>query len=109
MIDKLFGGKSAEAVLLFIYAFDEGYASEIASFSGIALNVIQKQLLKFEDAGLLVSQNKGKTRMFMWNPRYYFLNEFKEFLKKVFMALSEDEMKKYYELRKRPRKGDKTL
>lgn len=109
MIEKLFGGRSAEVVLLFIYAFDEGYASEIASFSGISLNVIQKQLLKFEDSGLLVSKNKGKTRMFMWNPGYYFLDEFKAFMKKVFMSLPEEEMKKYYAIRQRPRKGDKVL
>jgi hypothetical protein len=109
MIEKLFGGKSAEEVLLYFYAFDEGYASEIASFSGFSLNVIQKQLQKFEDSGLLVSKKIDKTRVFFWNPRYYFLDEFKAFIKKVFMSLPENELKKYYEVRKRPRKGDKKL
>ncbi len=109
MIAKLFNGKSAEAVLLFLYAYNEGYANEISKFSGISLNSIQKQLIKFEDSGLFVSQLKGKTKMFLWNPRYPFLEEFKLFLKKVFLYLPEDEMKNYNIKRKRPRKGDKIL
>ncbi len=109
MIAKLFNGKSAETVLLFLYAYNEGYANEISKFSGISLNSIQKQLTKFENAGLFVSQFKGKTKMFLWNPRYPFLKEFKLFLKKVFMYLPEKEMEQYNAKRKRPRKSDKKL
>ncbi len=109
MIEKLFNGKSAEAVLLFIYAYNEGYAYEISRFSKISLNSIQKQLIKFESSGLFVSQLKGKTRIFTWNPRYPFLEEFKQFIKKVFLYLPEEETKHYYSKRKRPRKTDKEL
>ena len=109
MIAKLFNGKSAETVLLFLYAYNEGYASEISNFSGISLSSIQKQLIKFENAGLFVSQLKGKTKVFIWNPRYPFLEEFKLFLKKVFLYLPEKEMNNYNKKRKRPRKGDKIL
>lgn len=109
LIEKLLGGKSAEEVLLYIYAFGEGYGAEISSFSGISLNVIQKQLSKFEDAGLLVSMLRGRTRIFKWNPRYPFLSEFRQFIEKVFLAQSQENIKHYYSQRKRPRKAGKKI
>ncbi len=107
MIEKILGGKSAEAVVLYMYAFDECYAREVSQFSGMALNTIQKQLEKFEDAGVLVSLKKGRTRMFLWNPRYPFLTEFLAFIEKVFLSLPEKEKERYFSIRKRPRKQGK--
>ena len=109
MIDKLFGSKSAEDVLLFLTAFEEGYARKIALFYGTSLNVIQKRLAKLEDAGVLVSTMKGRTKLYVWNPRYPFLKEFQAFLKKVFLYLPEETAEKYRQQRRRPRKGDKKL
>ena len=109
MIEILLGGKSAKAILFYLYAFDEGYATEISEFSEMALNVIQKKLIRFEDSGLLVSKRRGKTKIFFWNPRYRFLVEFKNFIKKDFLSLSDEEMQSYYAKRQRPRKGDKRL
>jgi hypothetical protein len=43
----------------------------------------QSQLLKLEEAGILVSQLKGKTRMFTWNPRYPYLKELQALLNRM--------------------------
>lgn len=70
---------------------------------------MQKQLVKFEDMGLLVSKFRRKTKGFMWNPRCYYLKEFRELLQKVFLSLPLPEQQKYNSVRQRPRKGDKKL
>jgi hypothetical protein len=61
--------------LIFIEALGEGYAREISRFFAIALDPIQKQLNKLELGGILVSFDKGRTRIYMFNPRYPFLIE----------------------------------
>ena len=109
MIEKLLGSKSSENVLLFLTAFEEGYAREIAFFYGTSLNVIQKQLAKLEDAGVIVSTMKGRTKLYVWNPRYPFLKEFQMFLRKVFLYLPEETAEKYQQSRRRPRRSDKRL
>jgi predicted transcriptional regulator len=61
MLEPLLGSKSAEKVLIFIEARDEGYAREISRFFTIALNPVQKQVDKLEMGGVLVSFSKGRT------------------------------------------------
>ncbi|NOH01377.1 MAG: hypothetical protein HND47_05080 [Chloroflexi bacterium] len=57
MIEVLLGSKSAERVLVYIFARGEGYAREVASFYGTDLKPIQMQLDKFEKGGVLVSRS----------------------------------------------------
>lgn len=109
MIGKLFGSSTAEKVLFYLTAYQEGYASVIAKTFEIPLNMVQKQLVKFENASLLVSVLKGRTRVFCWNPRYPFLKEFKAFLEKAFEFIPEEEKEKYYRQRQRPRRTGKPL
>lgn len=109
MVDKLFGGKTAKEILFYIYSFNEGYATEISKFSGISLSIVQKQLIKFEDIGILVSNFKGKTKMYMWNPRCFYLDELKALLKKIFLTMNNEDRERYNTLRRRPRKSDNLL
>lgn len=109
MIESLLGSKNAERVLIYILAREEGYAREIAGFYGADLKSIQMQLDKFEKSGVLVSRTLGRTRPYVFNPRYPFLNELKALLEK---ALSFYSTKDYEELvmnRRRPRARGKTL
>ena len=109
MLAKLLGGETAEKVLLYMTAYEEGYARQISRVFGIAFDSVNKQLKKMEDAGILVSIMKGRTKVFSWNPRYPFLAELKAFLKKAHDYLPEEEKEKYYRQRTRPRKSDKKL
>ncbi len=109
MIEQLLGSKSAEKVLLFLANYDEGYAKDIADTFGTALFSIQKQLLKFEQAGILVSQEKGKTRIFSWNPRYPLRKELLVLLKRSLELMPESETKAYFRKRQRPRRTNKPL
>ena len=107
MLEKLFGSKTAERVLMYLFVFQEGYPTEISRIFSIPLNMIQKQLFKFEEGGMLVSRLRGKVRIYQWNPRYPFLNEVKKLLERNFEYLPEVIKERYYRQRTRPRRRDK--
>lgn len=109
MLESIFGNATIEKVLLYLQNYNEGYASEIASTFSISLSVVQKQLKRLEDGGIIVSQAKGRTRLFLWNPRYPFRKELQSLLEKSFEFMSENEIKKYYRKRQRPRRTGKPL
>lgn len=105
----LFGNKTAEKVLIYLGRFDEGYARSIALIYGLPVSQIQRQLQRLESAGVLVSQLKGRTRYFLWNPRCYFLNELRAVLSKMIQHLPATEQEKYLVKRTRPRRTGKPL
>lgn len=107
MLEKLFGSKTAERVLMYLFVFQEGYPTEISKIFSIPLNMIQKQLFKFEEGGMLVSRLRGKVRIYQWNPRYPFLNEVEKLLERNFEYLPEVIKERYYRQRTRPRRRDK--
>jgi len=109
MLEGLFGNKTAEIVLMYLQNYEEGNATEIASNFSVALNMVQKQLGRLEEAGILVSQLKGRTRVYYWNPRYPFLGELRDLLAKAFKFISEEQIKKFYRKRTRPRRQGKPL
>jgi predicted ArsR family transcriptional regulator len=84
MLTPLFGTENSERVLIFLLARREGYAREIAQFFDTNLYAIQRQLDKLEAGGVLVSRTAGRTRLYQFNPRYPFLKELKQLLKKAF-------------------------
>jgi hypothetical protein len=67
-LETLFGSKTSAGVLAFLAEFKKGYASEIARYLGANLFAVQKQLGKFEGAGLLTSWVDGRTRCYAFNP-----------------------------------------
>lgn len=107
MIESILGSKSKEQVLLYISAKGEAYASEIALFYDVSISPLQNQLNNLELGGILVSKNIGKTRIYMLNPRYAFLKELKALLDKAITFLSEEEQKRLFTGRKRPRRNKK--
>jgi hypothetical protein len=109
MIEALLGSKNAERVLIYIVARDEGYAREIASFYGTDLKSIQMQLDKFEKSGVLVSRAVGRTRPYVFSPRYAFLAELKTLLKKALSFYPVEEQDELTMNRRRPRSKEKTF
>ena len=109
MLEAIFGSKNRERVLQFILANGDGYAKEIADFYGTSLDPIQKQLEKMELGGVLVSKSVGRTRLFVFNPRYAFLNELKALLEKAREYYAPKEIERLTMARKRPRRAGKPL
>lgn len=83
MLEALLGSVNRERALIFIYARDEGYATEIARFFNTHVYGIQQQLDKLELGGVLVSRKVGRTRLYTFNPRYRFLRELQGLLEKA--------------------------
>lgn len=109
MLEALFGSVNRERVLQYILANGEGYAKAIADFYNTGLDPIQKQLEKLENGGVLVSKNVGRTRLFMFNPRYAFLNELKALIERAKQFYPPEEIEKLDMIRKRPRRKGKPL
>ena len=109
MLEALFGSKNRERVLQFILANEEGYAKEIADFYKTSLDPIQKQLERLEYEGVFVSKNVGRTRLFMFNPRYAFFNELKALLEKARSYYPPEEIERLTMRRKSPRRTGKPL
>jgi len=102
MLEPILGSVSSERVLVFILARKEGYARQIARFFDTDLDPIQKQLEKLELGGVLVSQTAGRTRLYMFNPRYPFLKELRNLLEKALSFYPEEEREKLMMSRRRP-------
>ena len=109
MLEPILGSKNAERVLMFILARDQGYTREIARFSGADPDSVQKQLVKLELGGLLVSKSEGRTRLYRFNPRYSFLKELRALLEKALSFYPPDEQERLTVVRRRPRRGGKPL
>lgn len=102
----LFGSESAYQVLMYLENYGKGYASQIAKTFGISLHQAQNQLIKFEEAGLLVSRKEGTTRM------YYFrqspvTDSLRIFLSSMLEILPSASIEAYYRERRRPRRHGK--
>ncbi len=80
MLAPLLSSENKERVLVFLYAREQGYATEIARFFDTDLYGIQNQLDKLEAGGILVSRKVGRTRVYTFNPRYAFIDELKALL-----------------------------
>jgi predicted ArsR family transcriptional regulator len=109
MLEALLGSTSAERVLIFILAREEGYARDIARFFETDLYAIQKQLDKLEAGGVLASRSAGRTRLYTFNPRYPFLNELRSLLEKALSFYPEADRENLLMNRRRPRGRGKAL
>lgn len=109
MIEAILGSTNKENVLMFLLAREEGYSREIARFFNTDLTPIQKQLEKLEIGGIVYSRMLGRTRIFMFNPRYPFLAELKELLDKVLQFYPDEIKDKLLMNRRRPRRQGKPL
>ena len=109
-LESLFGGKAATRVLLFIENYGEGYARGIARTFDMPVSEIQKQLAKFEIAGILVSRMVGNARMYAWNPRDPSLDGLRLLLRSTLHSgIPEADLEKFFRQRRRPRRAGKPL
>jgi DNA-binding transcriptional ArsR family regulator len=108
VLEAIFGNRTAEKVLLYLEQYEEGYARAIvATFGDLSVSMVLAQLKRFEAAGLLASRAAGRTLLFTWNPRYAFAAEVRALVRKALDSLPDDERRKYFRERRRPRRSGK--
>jgi len=108
-LDSLFGSRSAAQTLLFLQNYGEGHARRIATTFDGPHTGIQRQLKRFEAAGILVSRMIGNTRVFTWNPRSKTVLNLRRFLEAELERLPDEMTQAYFRQRQRPRRSGKPL
>ncbi|MNL56021.1 hypothetical protein D3C87_1794800 [compost metagenome] len=109
MLERIFGNKTAEKVLLHIYHYGESHASGIARDFSMALNPIIQQLNRFELAGVLVSKESGRSRVYSFNPKSPIMKPVKELIEITYEAIPLSERQSLFQTRRRPRQKGKPV
>lgn len=109
MLEGIFGNKTAEKVLLHIFHYGESHASGIAQDFECALNPVIQQLNRFEEAGILVSKEAGRSRVYSFNPKSVFTKPIKELIELAYEAIPLKERQQIFETRRRPRRKGKPV
>lgn len=109
MLEGIFGNKTAEKVLLHIFHYGESHASAIAKDFGVAVNPIIQQLNRFEQAGVLVSKELGRSRIYSFNPKSPLSRPIKDLIELAYESISLSERQKIFETRRRPRRKGKPV
>lgn len=109
MLEGIFGNKTAERVLLHIFHYGEIHASAIANDYKMALNPIKQQLIRFENAGVLVSKEVGRSRTYRFNPKSPWVAPLKDLLKIGYEAIPLSERERLFGVRRRPRRQGKPV
>jgi hypothetical protein len=107
MLQPLLGSRNSERVLIFLFAREEGYATEIARFFQTDLYGVQRKLDGLEAGGIVVSKRVGRTRLYTFNPRYALLTQLKALLQGAIAFYPEKEREALLLNRRRPRRRGK--
>jgi len=102
MLIPLLNSENKERVLIFLFARQEGYATEMARFFDTDLYGIQNQLDRLEAGGIVVSKRMGRTRVYTLNPRYAFIDELKGLLERALSFYPQDLRDRLLMNRRRP-------
>ena len=109
MLEGIFGNKTAEKVLLHIFHYGESHASAIAKDFSTSVNPIIQQLNRFEGAGVLVSKEAGRSRVYSFNPKSPFTKPVKEIIEKAYESIPLSERQEIFDTRRRPRRKGKPV
>ena len=101
--------ESQEKILIYLMARGSGYGKSIAEFYQVPTNPIQKQLVRLEEDGVVVSQLVGKTRVYELNPRYPFIKPLRALLKSALAAYPAESIRSLTVQRSRPRAPGKPI
>lgn len=109
MYSALFGNPTAEKILLYIANYGEGHTRAIATAYSLSTAQVYQQLIRLEKNGILVAKQSGRTKVFTFNPRLAIKKTLLNLLENILLLVPEDDQKKYYRERMRPRKTGKSL
>jgi hypothetical protein len=109
MLEGIFGNKTAEKVLLHIFHYGESHGSAIASDFQMPLTPIIQQLNRFELAGVLISKEFGRSRVYSFNAKSPFMKPVKELIETVYESIPLKDRQILFQTRRRPRRKGKPV
>ena len=108
-LEALFGNRTAAKLMLYLFHYGEVYATGMAKDLDVALSPIQRQMDKFEAAGVLTSKMVGNTRVYSFNPKQPATRKLKELVQVFYEAMSMQERERLFSTRRRPRRRGKPI
>ena len=109
MLEVIFGNTTAAKLMLYLFHYGEAYASGVSKDMGITLSQVQKQLDRFEMAGILLSKKMGSIRIYQFNPKLGVIKKIKELVEVFYEAIPLDERQEIFKERRRPRRKGKAV
>jgi DNA-binding transcriptional ArsR family regulator len=109
MLEAIVGSAAAEKVLLYLQNYEQAYGREIATTFDLAQSQVQKQLVKLESGGFLVSRKVGRTRLYEWNPRNALVPALRALLRFALDSLPAADQQRFFRRRTRLRRSGKAL
>ena len=109
MLQRVFGNKTAEKVLLHIFHYGESHASAIARDFRSSLTPVIQQLNRFELAGILVSKESGRSRVYTFNPKSPLSRPIREIIEMAYESIPLSERQRLFQNRRRPRRKGKPV
>ena len=106
---EIFGSRAAEAVLLHLFHHGESYGRAVSSDCEISLDSVQRQLEKFERAGVLVAMRHGRTVVYSFNPRSKAAARLKDLVGVFYDSMSLEAKELLFAVRRRHRSKDKPI
>jgi hypothetical protein len=108
-LEDLFGGRAAEAVLLHVFHYGETYGRAAARDFAVSLDSVQRQLDRFERAGVLVCKQQGRTLVYSWNPKSRLATRLRDLVSVVHEGLGQEAKDQVFTERRQPRAKDKPV
>ena len=80
MLPELLGNKTAARILSFLLRFGQAHPSLIARDLAVPLNMVQKQLARFERGGFLEGRKRGRLHVYQWDKTHPLFKELRKIL-----------------------------
>ena len=109
MIETIFGNVTAAKIMLYLFHNGEGYASGISNDMGITKSQVIKQLNRFEAAGVFVSKEMGRVRVYTFNPKLGLTKKLKDLIQVFYDSIPLDQKEDLFSARRRPRRKGKPV
>jgi DNA-binding transcriptional ArsR family regulator len=109
MLELILGSRTAFKIFLHLHHHGETYARGAANDMGMTVGQVQRQLDRFENAGLLVSRTMGRTRIYQFNGKSPMATPFKELVRLEYGSLPLEERERLFQTRRRPRRKGKPV
>lgn len=107
VLEGVLKAESQEKILIYLLVKNTGYPKEIADFFNIGVTPVQKQMLKLEEQGVLVSHLVGRSRVYQLNPQYRLMDELKALVSGALKAYPQNIKQRLITQRSKPRRAGK--
>ena len=108
-LETLFGNRTTERILLHLFHYGETHARGIARDYDSAVSPFTRQLDKLEGAGILVSREAGRTRLYQFNPKSAYITPLRKLIEISYENIPQNEREKIFHTRRRPRRKGKPV